>query len=173
MGTIGVHEFITLDGVIDSPTWTFDYPFDPKMGEAIAAIMRASNAILLGASPMNNSPRPGHADHVRRRASRAARLSRTSVLRAVQTQLPHRAGVLRCCDLRRAVWCWTRSIGLARRIALRSPGPFWPRATTTACSAVGALTRTGTSRCVVSRLTVAGGEFVFLSAKELNEDDGT
>ena len=39
MGTIGVHEFITLDGVIDTPSWTAAYPFDPKMGEAIADIM--------------------------------------------------------------------------------------------------------------------------------------
>ena len=36
MGSIRVHEFTTLDGVIDAPTWTFDYPFDAKMGEAIA-----------------------------------------------------------------------------------------------------------------------------------------
>lgn len=48
MGTIAVHEFITLDGVIDAPTWTFDYGFDPKMGEAIGAIMGPSTAILLG-----------------------------------------------------------------------------------------------------------------------------
>jgi dihydrofolate reductase len=48
MGEIAVHEFITLDGVIEDPRWTFDYPFDPKMGEAIAAIMGASKAILLG-----------------------------------------------------------------------------------------------------------------------------
>lgn len=48
MGTISVHEFITLDGVIESPTWTFDYPFDPKMGDAIAKVMGASKAILLG-----------------------------------------------------------------------------------------------------------------------------
>ncbi len=48
MGTIAVHEFITLDGVIDAPTWTFDYGFDPKMGEAIGAIMGSSTAILLG-----------------------------------------------------------------------------------------------------------------------------
>ena len=48
MGTIAVHEFITLDGVVDNPSWTFDYPFDPKMGDAIAAIMGASKAILLG-----------------------------------------------------------------------------------------------------------------------------
>jgi hypothetical protein len=27
-GTIAVHEFITLDGVIEDPHWTRDYPFD-------------------------------------------------------------------------------------------------------------------------------------------------
>jgi dihydrofolate reductase len=48
IGTINVHEFITVDGVIDSPTWSFDYPFDPKMGEAIGRITAASQAILLG-----------------------------------------------------------------------------------------------------------------------------
>ncbi len=48
MGTIAVHEFITLDGVIDAPTWTFEYPLDPKMGQAIAGIMGACEAILLG-----------------------------------------------------------------------------------------------------------------------------
>ena len=36
MGKILVHEFITLDGVIEAPAWTFDYPFDPRMGGAIA-----------------------------------------------------------------------------------------------------------------------------------------
>ena len=48
MGKIGVHEFITLDGVIGDPSWSFDYSFDPKMGEAIGAIMGSSQAILLG-----------------------------------------------------------------------------------------------------------------------------
>src|SRR5690242_13920120 len=48
MGAIRVHEFITLDGVFDNPAWTFDYPFDPRMGEAIAGIMGGSEAILLG-----------------------------------------------------------------------------------------------------------------------------
>jgi len=43
-----VHEFITLDGVIDTPAWTFDYGFDPRMGGAIAAAMHASDGILLG-----------------------------------------------------------------------------------------------------------------------------
>lgn len=48
MGKILVHEFITLDGVFETPTWTFDYPFDPKMGEAIGGIMGSSAALLLG-----------------------------------------------------------------------------------------------------------------------------
>src|SRR5439155_2316697 len=48
MGKILVHEFITLDGVFEAPTWTFDYPFDPKMGEAIGGLMGSSRAILLG-----------------------------------------------------------------------------------------------------------------------------
>jgi dihydrofolate reductase len=48
VGKIMVHEFITLDGVIESPTWTMDYPFDPKMGEAISKLMGAGAALLLG-----------------------------------------------------------------------------------------------------------------------------
>jgi dihydrofolate reductase len=48
MGAIRVHEFMSLDGVIDAPTWTFDYGFDPKMGEAIAAAMEGCRGILLG-----------------------------------------------------------------------------------------------------------------------------
>ena len=48
MGAIGVHEFTTLDGVVDTPTWTFDHPFDPAMGDAIAGIMGGCRAILLG-----------------------------------------------------------------------------------------------------------------------------
>jgi dihydrofolate reductase len=48
MGEIHVHEFISADGVIDAPTWTFDYGFDPKMGERLAAMMARSTGILLG-----------------------------------------------------------------------------------------------------------------------------
>jgi dihydrofolate reductase len=48
VGEIHVHEFISLDGVIDAPTWTFDYGFDPKMGEAIGAVTERSRGILLG-----------------------------------------------------------------------------------------------------------------------------
>jgi dihydrofolate reductase len=48
MGEIHVHEFISLDGVIDAPTWTFDYGFHPKMGEAIGAVTERCQGILLG-----------------------------------------------------------------------------------------------------------------------------
>jgi dihydrofolate reductase len=48
MGTIAVHEFITLDGIIETPTWSMGYPFDPRMGQAIASIMDPGGAILLG-----------------------------------------------------------------------------------------------------------------------------
>jgi dihydrofolate reductase len=48
VGAIQVHEFMSLDGVIDAPTWTFDYGFDPKMGEAIGEVTSRSRGILLG-----------------------------------------------------------------------------------------------------------------------------
>ena len=48
MGVIRVHEFTSLDGVIDAPTWTFEYGFDPRMGQAIAKIMAGCDGILLG-----------------------------------------------------------------------------------------------------------------------------
>jgi dihydrofolate reductase len=48
VGAVHVHEFMSLDGVIDAPTWTFDYGFHPKMGEAIGAVTDRSTGILLG-----------------------------------------------------------------------------------------------------------------------------
>jgi len=48
VGEIHVHEFMTADGVVDAPTWTFEYGFDPKMGETLAAITGRSGGILLG-----------------------------------------------------------------------------------------------------------------------------
>lgn len=48
MGAIHVHEFMSLDGVIDAPAWTFDYGFDPKMGEALGAVTERCRGILLG-----------------------------------------------------------------------------------------------------------------------------
>ncbi|MGI9084671.1 MAG: dihydrofolate reductase family protein [Aeromicrobium sp.] len=48
MGTIAAHEFIALDGVFEDPSWTFEYGFDPVMGETIGAITDRSDGILLG-----------------------------------------------------------------------------------------------------------------------------
>ena len=48
MGAIHVHEFMSLDGVIDAPTWTFEYPFTPGMMEVIGAVTERSKGILLG-----------------------------------------------------------------------------------------------------------------------------
>lgn len=48
MATIAVHEFISLDGVFEQPSWTFEYGFDPRMGETIGAITRQASTILLG-----------------------------------------------------------------------------------------------------------------------------
>ncbi|CAM3960168.1 dihydrofolate reductase family protein [Smaragdicoccus niigatensis] len=45
---IAVHEFISADGVFESPTWTFEFGFDPKMGETIGAMCADASAILLG-----------------------------------------------------------------------------------------------------------------------------
>jgi dihydrofolate reductase len=48
VGAIQVHEFMSLDGVIDAPTWTFDFGFDPRMAEVLGAITARSRGILLG-----------------------------------------------------------------------------------------------------------------------------
>jgi dihydrofolate reductase len=48
MGAIRVHEFMSLDGVIDAPTWTADHGFDPKIGEAIGGLVAGCKGILLG-----------------------------------------------------------------------------------------------------------------------------
>jgi dihydrofolate reductase len=48
MGAILVHEFMSLDGVIDAPLWTFDFGFDPEMGEDLAAVTGRGDGILLG-----------------------------------------------------------------------------------------------------------------------------
>jgi dihydrofolate reductase len=48
VGAIHVHEFMTLDGVIDAPEWTFDYEFLPQMEEALGAVTARCRGILLG-----------------------------------------------------------------------------------------------------------------------------
>jgi dihydrofolate reductase len=48
MGEIHVHEFMTVDGVVDAPTWTFEYGFAPEMAGRIGALTDRAKAILLG-----------------------------------------------------------------------------------------------------------------------------
>ena len=48
MGAIHVHEFMSLDGVIDAPTWTFDYEFLPQMMDTVGAVTKRCQGILLG-----------------------------------------------------------------------------------------------------------------------------
>jgi dihydrofolate reductase len=48
MGAIKVHEFISLDGVIENPAWTAEFGFDPGMGQTIAGLTAGASAILLG-----------------------------------------------------------------------------------------------------------------------------
>ncbi len=48
MGRILVHEFVSLDGVFETPSWTAEYGFTDEMGKAIGDLTRGSTAILLG-----------------------------------------------------------------------------------------------------------------------------
>ncbi len=48
MGEIHVHEFMTADGIIDAPIWTFEYGFLDEMGAAIGATTARAAGILLG-----------------------------------------------------------------------------------------------------------------------------
>src|SRR5688572_12029717 len=48
MGAIHVHEFMTLDGVIDAPVWTFEFGFLPEMERDIGAVTQQCRGILLG-----------------------------------------------------------------------------------------------------------------------------
>jgi dihydrofolate reductase len=48
MSKICAHEFMTLDGIFESPTWTAPYGFPAAVAETIGALTGASSAILLG-----------------------------------------------------------------------------------------------------------------------------
>lgn len=48
MGALHVHEFMSLDGVIDEPTWSFDFEFNDRMAEVLGALTDRSRGILLG-----------------------------------------------------------------------------------------------------------------------------
>ena len=48
MGAIKVHEFTTVDGVVDAPLWTVDYGFPEDLASSIGALTSTSSGILLG-----------------------------------------------------------------------------------------------------------------------------
>ena len=48
MGAIKVHEFSTVDGVVDAPMWTMDYGFPDDLAAAIGALTGSATGILLG-----------------------------------------------------------------------------------------------------------------------------
>jgi dihydrofolate reductase len=48
VGRIKVHEFTTVDGVVDTPTWTFGTPFTDGMNRALGAVTGTCGGILLG-----------------------------------------------------------------------------------------------------------------------------
>jgi len=48
VGRIEIHEFISLDGVYEDPSWTAQFPFDPLMGEAIGRLTGPGSELLLG-----------------------------------------------------------------------------------------------------------------------------
>ena len=48
MGKIRVHEFITLDGIVDEPLWSFDFEFNSRMEEVLGGVTGSSQGILLG-----------------------------------------------------------------------------------------------------------------------------
>ena len=48
MGAIKVHEFTTVDGVVDVPMWTVDYGFPDDLSATIGDLTGSSKGILLG-----------------------------------------------------------------------------------------------------------------------------
>ncbi|SCX50635.1 RibD C-terminal domain-containing protein [Klenkia marina] len=48
MGSIKVHEFTTVDGVVDAPMWTMDYGFPDDLAAAIGTLTAGADGILLG-----------------------------------------------------------------------------------------------------------------------------
>jgi dihydrofolate reductase len=48
LGAIKVHEFTTVDGVVDAPLWTVDYGFPDDLAASIGALTSSAEGILLG-----------------------------------------------------------------------------------------------------------------------------
>ena len=65
MGTIKAHEFMSLDGVVDAPTWTFDYGFDLAMARtsAISCSAAKPSCGTQHPAPRLLARRPSHTAH--------------------------------------------------------------------------------------------------------------
>jgi hypothetical protein len=48
MGALKVHEFTTVDGVVDVPMWTVDYGFPDDVSASIGTLTESASGILLG-----------------------------------------------------------------------------------------------------------------------------
>jgi dihydrofolate reductase len=48
MGAIKVHEFTTVDGVVDAPMWTVEYGFPDDLAASIGELTSSASGILLG-----------------------------------------------------------------------------------------------------------------------------
>jgi len=48
MGAITVHEFTTVDGVVDVPMWTMEYGFSDDLAASIGGLTGSASGILLG-----------------------------------------------------------------------------------------------------------------------------
>jgi dihydrofolate reductase len=48
MGAITVHEFTTVDGVVDAPMWTMDYGFPDDLSASIGELTGSASGVLLG-----------------------------------------------------------------------------------------------------------------------------
>ena len=48
MGALHVHEFMTLDGVVDAPVWSADYGFSDGQTNTLGPITERADGILLG-----------------------------------------------------------------------------------------------------------------------------
>lgn len=48
MGRLHVHEFTTLDGVIDAPHWVADYAYDPRIEAATIAVVDRCSELIFG-----------------------------------------------------------------------------------------------------------------------------
>ena len=97
MGALHVHEFMTLDGIIDAPTWSFPYEFVPRMGELIGGFTSGCTGILLGRTTYEMFE-PAWSTRDRRGRSRGAVLQRHDQVRRVLDAHRARRGATRRCS---------------------------------------------------------------------------